>query len=420
MYECNAWDFPETLSTMRFRRNWLERQEFVNKALSRHRLVLGRGLRGLENTRTPEELYRVFGEVKGAALWGEKSPVYGARLRQLARQYPGCSFILLWRDPIEIYRSVTRAGRDSRFFRKRGMLSRLIFNHEQMIRQAAGLERAGVRVYHVTYDDLVDKTEKVCRGLCRFLGIEFYEKMLDLTHADFSAITQAPHHDHLRRGIIERQQYSEEIADERLVKKLQRFRIRWNRLLSQWLHIQDNPLTGPEPGMVERLYHNLAGSSLQMGHNAKRALFEFLPLPWLRTYRQMKRWFLARDAKLPLDQLSPWQEFSAHWVTILVSGIVLAGVATIDFITGPDVTFALFYLIPVALLTLIINRRWGTFAAALSAVVWSVLQHLGEHGTLEFGVLLWNSAMRFLLFQLIILLLNRVRIEMVSVGGSNA
>src|SRR6202142_3155941 len=140
MYECDVWDFPEAFSGMRFKRDWLQRQEFYNQALSRHRLIFGGSLRGLENTRSPEDLYRTFGEVKNGVLWGEKSPFYCARLQQLAHRYPGCSFVLLWRDPVEIYRSVLRTARQEPFFRRRGVLSRLIHYQEQIIRQAARSE----------------------------------------------------------------------------------------------------------------------------------------------------------------------------------------------------------------------------------------------------------------------------------------
>src|SRR6266487_2567865 len=110
MYECDVWDFPPLLSGLRFRRNWLERQEFYNSALSRHRLIFGENLRGLEKVRQPDDLYRIFSEGKEGKLRGEKSPAYCARLLRLARLYPGCSFILLWRDPVEISRSVVRAS----------------------------------------------------------------------------------------------------------------------------------------------------------------------------------------------------------------------------------------------------------------------------------------------------------------------
>src|SRR5215471_9424027 len=128
MYECNVWDFPEFLSPKRLRHNSLARLEFLNQALSRHRLIFGGSQRGLENVRTPEQLYRNFTENKGPAFWGEKAPVYCTRLRKLFRRYPDGSFIMIRRDPLEIYRSVIRAGREARFFRRPGTLSRFIFS----------------------------------------------------------------------------------------------------------------------------------------------------------------------------------------------------------------------------------------------------------------------------------------------------
>jgi hypothetical protein len=76
MYECNVWDFPESFSRMRFQRDWLERQEFYNHAPSRHLLIFGGSLRGLENVRAPEELYRIFGKAKGAKLWGKIAVIF--------------------------------------------------------------------------------------------------------------------------------------------------------------------------------------------------------------------------------------------------------------------------------------------------------------------------------------------------------
>ena len=86
MYECDALNFPELLSGPRFRGNWLERQEFYNQALSRHRLIYGNSLRGLEKIRTPEDLYKVYGQGKDAILWGEKSPFYCSHLDRIAKR----------------------------------------------------------------------------------------------------------------------------------------------------------------------------------------------------------------------------------------------------------------------------------------------------------------------------------------------
>jgi hypothetical protein len=417
MYECDVWVFPKVFSKMRFKRDWLQRQEFYNKALSRHRLIFGGSLHGLENIRTPEDLYRTFGEVKKGKFFGEKSPFYCARLGRLARRYPECSFILLWRDPVEIYRSVVRAAREEPFFRRRGALSRLIFHQEQMIQQAAELDRAGVRVCHVTYTDLTDDTEKTCRKICNFLGIEFNEKMLDLANADLSAVYPGAQHDHLRHRKIERQQFAGEILDPLAVKKLQRFGSRWSRLQRQWLGNRANSSAGLEPSAAERFYCRMTGSFFCAMDDGKRVLFEFLPLPWLRSYRQIKKWLLFQR---PVVRSSLREQFSTHSITILTSYAILAGVGVLDYLSGPDVTLAPFYLIAPAFLTLIVGRGWGIFAAVISVVLWSVMQSFQSTGSVGYGVVLWNSVMRFLVFQVIIVLLYRVRVETTSTGKADA
>jgi hypothetical protein len=413
MYECNVCDFPEILSAMRFRGNWLERQEFLNQALSRHRLTLGATLRGLENVKTPRDLYRTVSQGKGAAFFGEKSPVYCSRLRRLARHFPNAHFILLWRDPVEMYRSVAQAGRVARYFRGNGWLAHLIFQQEEMVRQAVDLNHAGLRVHNVTYSDLVEKTEEVCRGLCGFLGIEFDGRMLDLGTADFSAVHLAPHHEHLRRGIIQTREFPKEAVEARVVEKLQRFQTRWIRLRSECFGANHELPTHPEPNLAERLYYKVTGRFLRTKHDVKRVLFEFLPLPWLRTYRELRDWFFAGQAAAPSTRLSMRQQFSENWVTVLASYGILANVAALDYLTGPHVSVAPFYLVPCALLASVINRRWGTCAAVIAAGTWSLIHSL-ERNLAPDGVALWNCLMHFVLLEIVVLLLSRIRVETLS------
>ena len=416
MYECDVWDFPGFLSGLRFRRDWRTRLEFFSRSFSRHRLTFGDNLRGLESVRTPEDLYRAFAENKDALLFGEKSPFYCNRLCQLAKNHPGCSFILIWRDPVEIYRSVEEAACRSRFFRRPGMLNRLIFYQEQMIHEAARLIQAGNRVHHVTYADLVDQTEESCRRICQFLNIEFDEKMLELEGADLSAVHRSPPHEHLRRGKIERRKFSNNGTTPRAVQTLQRFHNRWNRLTCELLGHPKSPQPGTEPSPPEFLYHQLAGWFLCFVDAAKRALFEFLPLPWLRTYRQAKAWFFAGYAASPSNQPPVRDEFLANKATILLSFVILAIVAVADYYTGVGISLMFFYVIPSAALTLIVSQRWGTFAAMVSAVTWSLVQNL-ESPRVNFshpGIWLWDLLMHFLVLELIVVLLGRIRVEVVS------
>jgi hypothetical protein len=412
MYECDVWDFPGAFARRRFQGEWLERQEFYNQVLSRHRLIWGGRLSGLENVRTPDDLYRCHSGMKDAPVWGEKSPLYSTRIARLARQYPDASFLFLWRDPVEIYRSIRLAGGKSPFFRRPGMLHRLIYHQEKMIREAAQLPLAGGRVQHVCYDDLVDRTEPTCREICKFLEVPFDASMLALQRADFSAIYNAPHHDFLRRGVIERRKFSDATLTPEVTAKLRRFRNRWERLSGQRLGAARQPDGVTEPSLMERLTHHVIGAALFAGENAKRLAFEVLPLAWLRTYRLFKNWIFARNPAV--KPLTLGEQFRQHGVTIFASLVMFAAVITLDYLTGPEVSMGPFYLVPCGALALVVGRTWGTLAALVCAVSITVFRDGMTHNfhSLLSAVVIWNLAMRFIFFETFVLLLSRIRAEL--------
>ncbi len=411
MYECDVWNFPRMFSNLRFRGDWKARLEFFSQPFSRHRLIYGDSFRGLEHVRTPHDLYKTFAEVRDARVFGEKSPFYCTRLAHLAQNHPGAAFILIWREPLEVHRSILDAASGSYFFRRPGMLSRFIYAQEQMIREGEQLKQTGARVYHVTYDDLIDRTEVCCRGICDFLEIEFDGKMLSLAGADLSAVFRAPQHEYLRRGKIERREFSAHEDGPRIHRKLERYRTRWNRLNGRkFRHRTD--VSDPEPSLPERMRDRLAGLIWYGFDGVKRLGFEFLPLPWLRTYRQIKSWF--RNGQTERTTLA--EELGGHKATILLSLAILTGVAIADHLTGPAVSLMAFYVIPPAILALIINKRWGTAGAVISTVVWAFVQNADNPfiNRAHLGIMLWDGVMRFLVMQIIVLLLERIRVEIKS------
>ena len=419
MYECDAWNFPEIFSGARFRGNWLERQEFFNQALSRHRLIYGKSLRGLENVRTPDDLYEVFGENKDAALWGEKSPFYCCRLTNLAERNPRSPFILIWRDPVEVYRSVVHAGRSTRFFRRPGMLSRLIRYHEKMVEQSAALEKVGSRVYHVTYADLIDNTSEVCEGICKFLGVPFDPRMLDATSADLFASYQAAQHDYLRRGVFPPEKLTNTLLSARSIQKLERFRNRWNRLNPGKFSPAKTSEETREPSFFERVRHGITGKLLCGWDDTKRVLFEFMPLDWLQTYRGVAQWFFSNSGTRVEPKRPFIAQVSAHWVTIAVCYLMIGIVGVIDSV-DPHFSLLPFYLIPCAVLSLTINWRWGTLAAVVASCISPVLVRKLDESFAQVEVFAWNSSMRFLLFEFVVLVLDRVRREFNSRKTENS
>jgi glycosyltransferase involved in cell wall biosynthesis len=410
MYECDVWNFPRPLLGARFKRNWAERIEFYNQALSRHKMVSAGNFSSLQKIRTPLDLYRTFGERKGATVSGEKSPFYCTRLEQLYRQYPNAFFVLVWRDPVEIYRSVLKAGQTSRFFGKPGMLSRMIYHQDQAIRQAARIELKGAKIFRLDYAALVDDTETVCRDLSAFLGVPFDARMLELNQADLSAIYKAPHHAYLRRGIIERQKYSKELVSPLVAKKLERYRSRWEKLQSKWL----KPSAKPEqvgPGFLEFTYHNVVGRALTIYDSAVRAGFEFLPLVWLRVYRLMKTWVVSPPSGAVDEKTSLLKDLKNHWLTIGVSMILFWVVAMIHKQANPHLMFILFYAVPCAILAVIVNTRWATLFVLASSFMAPLIQFEGDADYRYTSVFIWNFLTRFILLEVFILMLGRIRLE---------
>ena len=410
MYECDVWNFPRPLLGSRFKRNWAERIEFYNQALSRHQMISPGNFCSLQKIRTPLDLYRTFGERKGATVSGEKSPFYCIRLEQLHQRYPNALFVLVWRDPVEIYRSVLKAGQTSRFFGKPGMLSRMIYHQEQAIRQSARIEAKGAKIFRVDYAALVDHTETVCRDLSAFLGVPFDTRMLELNKADLSAIYKAPHHAYLRRGIIERQKYSKELVAPIIAKKLERYRCRWESLQSAWL--KSSTTNGQlKPNFLEFAYHNVAGWALTFYDSAVRAGFEFLPLVWLRVYRLLKTWVVNPPSGAVDEKTSLLKDLKDHWLTIVVSTLLFWLVAMIHKQANPHLMFILFYAVPCAILALVVNTRWATLFVLASAFLAPLIQYEGDADYQNVTVFTWNFVTRFILLEVFILTLGRIRLE---------
>ena len=69
-------------------------------------------------------------------------------------------------------------------------------------------------------------------------------------------------------------------------------------------------------------------------------------------------------------------------------------IATGDFVTGPYLAFASFYLLPVAIAAWFAGRRVGVAVGALGAVV-GVLCTAADPGQVSQGAYLWNGGIRF-------------------------
>lgn len=272
----------------RAKRDWRERWEFWNHAPSRHKLQiedLPREVSGLrEACEAAWARYAPEAEIRGG-----KSPSYFDRLPQIAEEFPNARFLVLWRDPADVCRSVVRARGDS-FFAKRGIVLRALLGCRDLKRGYDILIARGMKVHSVQYEDLVADPNAAMAGVCEFLGIEFDRRMVSLRGADRSAIYDAGHHEMVNSEKIVASKNKPEVLPEDVRHKLASYIAYWKRESGgAWpAHSDSSDAKAGAAFFFERMVDQIAYRALRMFDQAVAMLYCYLPIGLLRKYRASK------------------------------------------------------------------------------------------------------------------------------------
>jgi hypothetical protein len=285
--------------------DWTTRLEFFNQTFSRHRLDAA-ALPGKKSARESMlGLFQTWAARKDAVVMGGKSPSYYRCLPAIARIFPEAEFIIIWRDPLEVCRSVVNAGKQNRFFSRKGILTQVFFGSEHMAQGVLELRAAGRRVHEVAYQELIGDPKSELEKICGFIGLEFDPRMLDLKSADCSMLPPGEHHTQVRSGVVKKTSAREEVLPAKFVAKATRYLALWqekypNLVFNRALIVP--PEAGP-PGGFERLADRgiyLGCSSLM---DLKLLVFRLMPLSVWRRLRDKTKLNGATDsatsAKIP-------------------------------------------------------------------------------------------------------------------------
>jgi diguanylate cyclase (GGDEF)-like protein len=90
---------------------------------------------------------------------------------------------------------------------------------------------------------------------------------------------------------------------------------------------------------------------------------------------------------------------SLFWTLTGLIGVVVVGVA--DFLTGRELAFSLFYLIPIVLVTWFSGRNLGLVLSAISAMGWFAADALARQSQPEPVIMYWNAFVRLSFFALV-------------------
>ena len=83
-----------------------------------------------------------------------------------------------------------------------------------------------------------------------------------------------------------------------------------------------------------------------------------------------------------------------QWVCFLIAGLVGAA----DFLTGPDLSFGVFYLIPIGILAWWHSLRSVSILALVCAAIWLSVDLASTHQYTQPMVPYWNGLTRLLIF----------------------
>jgi diguanylate cyclase (GGDEF)-like protein len=98
---------------------------------------------------------------------------------------------------------------------------------------------------------------------------------------------------------------------------------------------------------------------------------------------------------------------TAHRTAIALLAIPLIG--ALDWATGPEITFSLLYLAPVAFVAWQRTRRIAFTASALSALTWIAVDFVLDRVDANGAIYVWNFAARFVPLIVVSVLLTRLR-----------
>lgn len=283
--------------------SWVPKVDSWNGALTRHKI---------DTASIPENVVDLpnafaaaaqqYARKKGAAVWGCKSPNYYDCMNQLAGWFPHARFIVIWRDPADVCRSIVRAAKKSPWFARPGMDLRAILGYRRMKEEADQLVRRGMAIHQLQYDDLVRDPGTALAAICDFIGVTYDPKMTSLEGADRSAIYNGDHHSMVKSASIVAGRDRPEVLSPQLKNKVERYVVFWRKKYNGAWPVHANVSEGAKAAsLLERSRDKALHRLLRTMDLAIPVAYSFVPVPVWMKYRQWK----YRSHEVPTKAAGP-------------------------------------------------------------------------------------------------------------------
>ncbi len=271
--------------------SWLQKWDAWNGALTRHRVDHSQIDANISNLADAERaVCEQIARRKGATIWGCKSPSYFDCMEDLSRWFPEAKFIVIWRDPADVCRSIINAARKSAWFARPGMDLRAVLGYFSMKQQADKLVQTGAAIHQLQYNDLVRDPQGTVLEICEFLRIPFAPRMSTLEGVDSSAIYGGEHHTNVKSADIKKVEKNRpEVLSPELKRKIQRYVAHWRKQTGGAWPVYADPGAGELPSRWELASDQVKYQLLRRYDLTIPYLYAFLPLPLWQRYRSLKQ-----------------------------------------------------------------------------------------------------------------------------------
>lgn len=103
-------------------------------------------------------------------------------------------------------------------------------------------------------------------------------------------------------------------------------------------------------------------------------------------------------------------------IYLITSSVILVlGLGYIDFLTGEELSFSIFYFIPIIVVSWFFGKRAGVAISFVSAITWLAAEVSTGKIYSSYIILVWNTTMRLLIFLIITYLLALLKTNIVKV-----
>jgi diguanylate cyclase (GGDEF)-like protein len=106
-----------------------------------------------------------------------------------------------------------------------------------------------------------------------------------------------------------------------------------------------------------------------------------------------------------IQQFEKWNKTT--WLPLGLG--LIFGIGIVDFITGYELAFSLFYLLPICAVVWFLGKRFGVLFSVLASIVWFFADYFSGHQYTDQITYIWNTAIRFAFFVIVTTLLSSLK-----------